>query len=165
VEPVAVQDRYPDDFSHCHGCGRLNPRGLRVRSFPEGEETVCRFSPEPFHLSVPGFVYGGLLASLVDCHAMGTAAEAVRRLEGGPADGPALRFVTASLKVDFLRPTPAGVPLEIRARARETKPRKVIVEARVLAGGVETVRGEIVAVRMPDSMIARTAQPSDGPLT
>lgn len=158
----AFQDDYPDDFSYCYGCGRLNERGLRIRSRWEGDEAVCRFVPEPFHLAVPGFVYGGLLASLVDCHAMGTAAAATYRAEGrAPGSDPVLRFVTASLRVDYLRPTPMGGGVEVRARAREVGARKVIVDARVLAGGEECVRGEVVAVRMPGSMAGKA--PLTGP--
>jgi len=153
MRPTAIQDSYPEDFSRCYGCGRLNPAGLRVRSVREGEEMVCRFTPGPDHLSVPGFVYGGLLASLVDCHAMGTAADAALRAEGvEPGAGPAPRYVTASLRVDFLRPTPHGPEIEVRARAREVKGRKVVVDARVLVRGEECVRGEVVAVRMPETM-------------
>jgi acyl-coenzyme A thioesterase PaaI-like protein len=159
----AFQDDYPEDFAHCYGCGRLNARGLRIRSAWEGDEAVCRFAPEPHHLAVPGFVYGGLLASLIDCHAMGTAAAATYRAEGrAPGSEPVLRFVTASLRVDYLRPTPLG-PLEVRARAREVGPRKVIVDARVLAGGAECVRGEVVAVRMPATMTGGGKGAGSGP--
>ena len=153
VAERAFQDFYPDDFSHCYGCGRLNESGLRIRSFREGDEAVCRFTPAPHHLSVPGFVYGGLLASLVDCHAMGAAADAAYRAEGrAPGTEPPLRYVTASLKVDFLRPTPHGPEIEVRARAREVKGRKVVLDARVIVAGQECVRGEVVAVRMPETM-------------
>lgn len=64
---------------------------------------------------------------------------------------PPFRFVTGSLHVDFLKPTPIGGPLELRGRIREIKGRKVIVEISVLANGVATARGEVIAVQMPDS--------------
>jgi len=70
----AFQDYYPDDLSHCYGCGRLNEEGLQIKSYWDGEESVATFTPEPCHMAVPGFVYGGLLASLIDCHSTGTAA-------------------------------------------------------------------------------------------
>ena len=76
----AFQDYYPDDLSHCYGCGRQNEHGYRIKTFWDGEESVTRFSPEPFHCAIPGFVYGGLLASLIDCHSTGTAAAAMLRL-------------------------------------------------------------------------------------
>ena len=149
----AIQDYYPDDFAHCYGCGRLNDHGLHLRTAWDGEETVARFTPRPEHMAVPGFVYGGLIASLIDCHAMGTAAAAAERAAGREiGDGPAPRFVTAALKVDYLKPTPHGVELEIRAHVLQASERKVVVEATVAAGGVITARGEVVAVRMPASM-------------
>jgi len=150
---LAIQDLYPDDFSHCFGCGRLNPQGHALKSFVEGEETVARFTPRPHQISVPGFVYGGLLASLVDCHAMATAAAAAERAAGRQiGDGPAPRFVTAVLHVEYLKPTPLGVELEIRGRVTERSDRKGVVAVTVSASGVITVRGNVVAVRMPSSM-------------
>ncbi len=149
----AVQDFYPDDFAHCYGCGRLNRDGLHVQTRWDGEETVACFTPRPEHMALPGYVYGGLLASLIDCHAMGTAAAAAERAAGreiGEAASP--RFVTASLRVDFQAPTPLGPELEIRARAVEIGERKVVVRATVTVGGDVTVTGAVVAVRMPAGM-------------
>lgn len=152
----AIQDHYPDDFAHCYGCGRLNPHGLQLKTRWDGDETVARFTPRPEHVAIPGFVYGGLIASLIDCHAMGTAAAAAERAAGrGIGPGPAPRFVTASLTVEYLKPTPHGPELEIRARAVETGERKVVVQARVSAGGVVTAKGEVVAVRLPASMLPK----------
>ena len=78
----AFQDQYPDELAHCYGCGRLNPEGLHVQSYWDGEESVARYVPRPYHIALPGFVYGGLLASLLDCHGTGTAAAAASRAEG-----------------------------------------------------------------------------------
>jgi acyl-coenzyme A thioesterase PaaI-like protein len=98
-----------------------------------------------------------LIASLIDCHAMGTAAAATERAAGREiGDAPAPRFVTAALHVDYLKPTPLGPELEIRARVREASERKVVVGATVSVGGVITARGEVVAVRMPAAMTAPT---------
>ena len=149
----AVQDFYPDDFAHCYGCGRLNRDGLHVRTMWRGEETVARFTPRAEHVALPGFVYGGLIASLVDCHGVGTAAAAVERSAGREiGHGPALRYVTASLHVDFLKPTPHGPELELVARPSEIAGRKVMVEVEVSAAGVTTARGTVIAVALPESM-------------
>jgi len=72
------QDYYPDDLSHCFGCGRLNEYGHRIRSFWDGDESIAEFTPEPYHTAIPGFVYGGLLASIIDCHGTGTASATAR---------------------------------------------------------------------------------------
>ncbi len=151
----AIQDYYPDDFAHCYGCGRLNHDGLHVRTRWDGDETVASFTPRPYHIALPGFVYGGLIASLIDCHGIGTAAAAAERAAGRePGDGPAPRFVTAALRLDFLKPTPLGPVLELRASVKETTLRKIIVQATLSADGVVTARGEVVAVPMPASMTA-----------
>lgn len=151
----AVQDFYADDLAWCYGCGRLNQEGFQLKTYWDGEETVTRFTPRRYHLAIPGFVYGGLIASLVDCHGTGSAAAAAYRAEGREVgDGPAARYLTASLHVDYLKPTPM-VPLEVRGRIKEMKGRKVVVEARVLAGGDVTARGEVIAVQVPDHLRAR----------
>lgn len=150
----AFQDYYPDHLSHCYGCGRLNKHGLQIKSYWDGEESVCTFYPRPYHIAVTGYVYGGLIASLIDCHCTGTAAAATYRQEGRAMNTePQLRFVTASLHVDYLRPTPLGVPLEVRASVREIKGRKVIIAAKVLANGEVCARGEVVAVQMPERLM------------
>ena len=152
--PRAIQDFYPESTRHCFGCGSQNPRGHRIRSFAAGEETICRFTPEPHHTAVPGAVYGGLIASLVDCHATATATWAACRAAGRPLDRePPLRFVTGSLRVDYRRPTPIGVELVLRARADEVSRRKVRVAVGVSAGGVVTAEGEVVAVRIPEAWL------------
>jgi acyl-coenzyme A thioesterase PaaI-like protein len=149
----AVQDFYPDDFAQCYGCGRLNRDGLHVRTTWDGDATVARFVPRAEHVAVPGFVYGGLIASLIDCHAMGTAAAFVERAAGRDVgDAPAPRFVTASLHVDFLKPTPHGPALELRASATEMGARKVTVAVELSADGVLTARGTVVAVAIPAAM-------------
>jgi len=150
----AFQDFYPDDYAVCYGCGRLNPVGLHIRSFWEGDESVCRFEPRPEHMAVAGYVYGGVIASAIDCHGVGTAAAAAaRKAEGDSA--PRLRFVTASLHVDYRRPTPLGVPLELRGHVVEQKQRKVVVAVRLTANGQLCVEGRVVAVPIPDSMLAK----------
>ncbi len=151
----AFQDYYPENLAHCFGCGHLNEHGHRIRTFWDGDETVTHYTPEAFHTAIPGFVYGGLLASLVDCHSTGTAAAAMYRAEGRPMDSePPFRFVTASLHVDYLKPTPLGVELTLRGKVKEIRGRKVVVETTLYANDVATVRGEVVAVQMPDSFQA-----------
>jgi len=155
----AFQDYYPEDVAHCFGCGRLNERGHRIRSFWDGEETVCRHTPAPYHMAIPGYVYGGMVASLIDCHATGTAAAAGYRAEDRPMDSdPPLRYVTARLQVDYLRPTPLGVELEIRGRIEWVKGRKVLVSCTLSAAGTVCARGEVLCAQMPERML-REASP------
>jgi acyl-coenzyme A thioesterase PaaI-like protein len=149
---TAIQDRYPDELAHCFGCGRNNPQGHRLKSYVEGEEVVGRFTPEGHYISIPGFVYGGLLASLLDCHAMATAAAADLAGSDEMNNRPAPRYVTAALRVDYLKPTLLGAELEIRGRIKEQSERKKVVELTLFAAGTPTVRGEVVAVLIPSGM-------------
>ncbi len=155
----AFQDYYPDNLSYCYGCGRLNERGLQIKSYWDGDETVCTFQPEPYHMAIPGYVYGGLIASLIDCHGTGTAAAAAYRAEGRAMDTePPLRFVTASLHVDYVRPTPLGPPLEVRGRVEEITERKVVVASTLSAEGKVCAKGRVVAVKMPESLVVKLDQ-------
>ena len=154
MKQKAFQDYYPDHMAHCYGCGRLNEHGHQVKSFWEGEESVCLFQPKPFHIAIPGYVYGGLLASLIDCHGTGTAAAAGYRAENRAMDSePPLRYLTASLHVDYLKPTPLGPLLEVRAKVKQVTGRKVVIEEWITVNGAITVRGEVVAVQVPDHLV------------
>jgi acyl-coenzyme A thioesterase PaaI-like protein len=149
----AFQDYYPPEVAHCFGCGYLNEFGHQIKSHWDGDVSICRFTPRPEHIAIPGYVYGGLIASILDCHGTGTAAAAMYREQGRSMDSkPPLRFVTASLHVDFLKPTPMGVELEARAVVEEVKGRKVIVNEELYAGELLCARGRVVAVVAPDHL-------------
>jgi len=152
----AFQDAYPDEFAQCYGCGRMNHHGRHLRSFWEGEESLSHYTPLPYEISLPGFVNGGVLASLIDCHGTGTAAAAAYRAEGRKMGTlPAHRFVTASLHVDYLSPTPLGPLLEIRGRVESIEGRHVVVDSTISVEHRVTVRGRTVAVEVPASMDPR----------
>lgn len=151
---TAFQDYYPDHMAHCYGCGRLNEFGHQIKSYWKGDETVCHFQPKPYYISIPGYVYGGLLAALIDCHGTGTAAAAGYKEESRGMDTePALRYLTASLHIDYLKPTPLGYLLEVRGKVKEVKGRKVVIEEWIKANGVLTVHGEVIAVQVPDQLV------------
>lgn len=158
VESKAFQDHYAEAVSHCYGCGRSNESGLHVKSYWEGEESVCRFDPKPYHTGIPGYVYGGLIASVIDCHATATASASACRAEGHEVGTvPMSRFVTGSLRVDYLLPTPIDHPMVFRARVTEMKGRKAVVSISMVSAGEERVRGELVAVRIPANWLTGTA--------
>ena len=154
MEKKAFQEYYPDDLSHCYGCGTLNAHGLQIKSYWDGEESVCVYTPRHYHTAIPGIVYGGLIASIIDCHSTGTAAAAKYKAENRAMDTmPPLRFVTASLNVNYLLPTPLDCPLEVRGKVKAIKGRRVVVESRLIAKGKVCATGEVVAVQMPENMI------------
>jgi acyl-CoA thioesterase FadM len=74
---------------------------------------------------------------------------------------PPLRFMTASLHVDYLLPTPLGVDLEIRGRVKQIKGRKVIVESTLSAEGSICARGEMIAVLIPEHLIPENASSNE----
>ncbi|MCI1779779.1 MAG: PaaI family thioesterase [Bacteroidales bacterium] len=147
----AIQDLYPDSLAHCYGCGRNNPAGLHLKTYLEGDETVAHFTPESKYIAIPGVVYGGLIASLFDCHGTGSAAAFICKAENIPLDAPiSVRCVTGSLKVDFKVFTPAGAELELRGKLRKIDGRKVWVDMTLTAGGRVRAVAEILAIRLKD---------------
>jgi len=149
---MAFQDYYPDDYSHCYGCGRLNENGHQIKSFWDGDEGVCRLVPKIFYSGgMKDILYGGLIASLMDCHGAGTAAAAkARELNIEMEPGAMPRFVTASLKVDYLSPTPVGKEVELRARVEEIKKRKVTVSVTLSTDGEVHARGQLIMVQIKE---------------
>ncbi|RPA59183.1 PaaI family thioesterase [Shewanella frigidimarina] len=160
MSEVAFQDCYPDELSHCYGCGKNNTAGHQLKSYWQSDNqnsqglTIAHYTPEACYTAIPGFVYGGLLASLIDCHGTGSAA-AVAFQQANRAMGtlPPLRFVTAALNVSYIAPTPMGAELELIGTFIEVKEKKVVVEITVSANNVICAKGTVIAVKMPDSML------------
>ena len=150
TEPIAIQDTYPESASHCYGCGRLNDVGYQIKTRAEGDVTITEFAPSPFHTAFIDSTYGGLIASIIDCHSTGSAA-IFSMHAGGVAVGsePSPRFVTAHLEVDYLAPTPLS-PIRLVGRAIEIKERKVIVETELFVDGEVTATGSAVLVKLRD---------------
>lgn len=150
----AIQDSYSEhDGAHCYGCGRLNEAGHQIKTYAVGDVTVTEFTPEPHHTAIPGVAYGGLIASIIDCHSTGSAAIFAMQQRGiaiGQAE--ALRFVTAHLEVDYLLPTPLK-EFHLDGRLIQVKGRKVVVETDLSVDGTVTAKGSAVLIEMPDSLI------------
>ena len=147
----SIQDYYPDHFAQCYGCGRLNEHGYQLKTTWDGRETLSVFTPAEYHTAIPGSVYGGLLASLIDCHGTGSAALALAKEKGIELkEYSAPRCVTGSLQVSYKKPTPIDSHLEIRGTIKEIKGRKVIVDIRLISKGEVCVTGEVIAIQVPD---------------
>lgn len=152
MQIVGIQDYYEDSSAHCYGCGRLNDNGLQIKTRWDGDETLSTYTPKPEHTAIPGFVYGGLLASLIDCHGTGSASLAYAKEHGLELkEFNAPRFVTGSLTVNYKKPTPIDCELQLRGKIKEMKGRKVITEIDLLAKGEVCVNGEVLAVLIPDN--------------
>lgn len=160
----AFQDCYPEELSHCYGCGKNNPNGHQLKSYWQHLDeqelsvstTVAHCTPSDIYTAIPGFVYGGMIASLIDCHGTGSASAMAYLAQGREMGSlPALRFVTGALNVSFLAPTPQGVELTLVGRFSEVKERKVIVDITLSANDIVCAKGQVIAVLMPDSMLEK----------
>jgi len=152
METKPIQQFYTEDVSHCFGCGYLNDRGHQIQTYWDGKQSVTRFTPEAYYTAIPGYVYGGLIASLIDCHGTGTAAAAMaekRNLDLGTIKAP--RFVTASLHVDYKKPTPVGKELTLTGVVREITERKVVVDIELSADTIVCATGAVISVELRDA--------------
>ena len=141
----ALQDLYAP-HSACFGCGPANDKGLRIKSFVEGDEVVAEFLPEPHHLAFPGMLNGGIIGALLDCHSNWTAAWhlMVRHQQPTPPC-----TVTADYAIKLKRPTPLDAPVRLRAKVVESSDDRATIEATLEAHGkiCATCRGTFVAVK------------------
>lgn len=145
-EAKSLQETYAPG-NECFGCGPSNPKGLRIRSFAEGDDAaVCRWTPEAHHLAFPGVLNGGICGALLDCHSNWTAAWHLMR-KAGATTPPCT--VTSEFDVKLKRPTPLGTELTIRARVVESAEDRATVGATLEAAGkvTATCRGTFVAVK------------------
>jgi acyl-coenzyme A thioesterase PaaI-like protein len=148
----AIQDLYSEDLSHCYGCGKNNPDGHQLKTYLVGDETIAHFTPNEKYTAIPGSVYGGLIASLLDCHGTGSAAAFVCKAKNISLDNAPIpvRCVTASLKVDFKSLTPMGTLLELKGTLRKIEGRKIWVDMTLSANGNVCATGEILAIQLKD---------------
>jgi acyl-coenzyme A thioesterase PaaI-like protein len=130
----------------CFGCGPANPKGLRIRSFLQGDELVCDWQPEPHHLAFEGVLNGGICGALLDCHSNWMAA--VHLMRAGHLEAPPCT-VTAEFDVKLLRPTPLEATLHLSAKVADSRADRATVLATLSAHGKVTAecRGTFVAVR------------------
>lgn len=152
VRPDAFQDRLPDN--HCFGCGQNNPNGLRIKSRWSGDKlSVARFTPKPYHCAGPThFVNGGILATVIDCHCICTAAAAAYRDRGREiGSNPDIYYATAKLEVEYLRPTPINAELELRAQIEERADQTYVLSCALIAHGKTRVSARVEAVEVPES--------------
>ncbi len=142
---TGVQEQYAPT-SRCFGCGPANARGLRIKSVEGGDGVlVAEFTPEEHHLAFDGVLNGGIVGTLLDCHANWTAAMALMRekkLEAPPCT------VTAEYAVKLRKPTPL-TRLTLRAQPSEVQGDRCVVDATLAHSDSVTasLRGVFVAVK------------------
>ena len=141
----SVQDTFAPD-NHCFGCGPANDRGLRIKSFEQGDELIAEWSPEPHHQAFDGILNGGICGARLDCHSNWAATIHLMKKSG--SETPPCT-VTADFHVTLRRPTPMNVPLHLKAHVVESGDDRAVVEATLEANGKVTAscRGTFVAVK------------------
>jgi acyl-coenzyme A thioesterase PaaI-like protein len=116
---------------------------------------VARFTPEPYHCAGPKhFVNGGILATVIDCHCVCTAAAAAYQDDSRAiGSAPHLHYATANLELKYLRPTPIDVELELLARIVDRTDRTYVLSCELSARGKTTVTATLEAIRVPESWV------------
>jgi acyl-coenzyme A thioesterase PaaI-like protein len=148
---TAIQDLM--SHNHCYGCGADNPDGMQIKSHWHGAESVCVYKPRPEQSAGPlQYLYGGTIASLIDCHCVGTAMSNYYHREGREVgEGEEIWCVTGKLTVDYLEPTPIDREVTLRATIVECTEKKTLLKCRFYSGETQTAAGEVIAIRVPNS--------------
>ena len=135
---------------YCHGCGADNNRGLQIKSYWDGAEAVARWKPEPHHCGgSTDILNGGIIASLIDCHSLNLAIADAYRTESRPiGSSPRIGYVTASINISYLKPTPIHEAVELRARISKRDGRKAWVHCTLSAAGEICATGEVLGIRV-----------------
>ena len=147
-ERLAFQDQ--GSVHHCHGCGAANEKGLRLKSYWDGDGAVAHWRAEPHHCGgTTENLNGGIIASLIDCHSLNLAiAQAYRAQERAIGSVPRIGYVTAHINVAYLKPTPIDALIELHARIVKLEGRKAWVNCTLSAAGVMRATGEVLGVRV-----------------
>jgi acyl-coenzyme A thioesterase PaaI-like protein len=160
----ALQDIWPNGT--CYGCGPANPHGLQIKSHWAQDDSgvTCVFTPKPHHnAGFDNVMYGGMLASLCDCHSIWTAiAYTYRHERREHGSRPAISYVTGNLNVSYLAPTPLDQPIMLRAHAEEISGRKAKVYCAIFAGEKKTVEARVLAIRIAEDKSLGASHLADG---
>ena len=136
----------------CFGCGKDNHEGLQINSYWDGDESICEWHSQEKYQGWVGVLNGGIIATIIDCHCMGTASAAAYRLEERALDSqPEYRYATGTMNIRYMRPTSNRHPVKLVTQVREIKGRKVTMDCQVWSEGELTVQAEVIAIRVYDS--------------
>lgn len=157
MEKISIQSTYGERFQYCWGCGPKNEEGLHLKSYPseDGETCIATVVPDKMYTGgVPHNLFGGMIATLFDCHGTASAAWFAHWKKGLNlrSDTVIGRFITAHLEVDFKKPVPMGEEIKLTSRAEEISERKVIVAMEMEAAGEVRAAAKMVAVAVKDTM-------------
>lgn len=134
---------------------------MHVKSYWDGDESVCTWQPEPFHMAGPTHVLnGGIIASIIDCHCVCTAIAAAYQAEDRALDSaPPIWYATVSLQTSYMRPSPIESPVILRARLEEVAGRRTTLSCSLHSDGKERAHARLIAVRVPEEWRQGTPGP------
>jgi uncharacterized protein (TIGR00369 family) len=143
VDVQSLQERFALK-GRCFGCGPANALGLRIRSFEADDgSVVAEWRPRPEHEAFDGYLNGGILGTLIDCHSNWTAIASLMARSGSPAPP---STVTAELSIRFRKPTPSDRPVRLVGRVIELAGERATVETTAEVDGVVTATGRATFV-------------------
>ena len=145
----AIQDLFPEEGTHCFGCGKNNSKGLQIKTFCEDEECICTFKALPHHIAYPEVGCGGIISTVLDCHSINSAMYAAYKEENRDVGSkPDIIYATASMTVNFLKPAPMTVEWVFKAKITKFTVRRITVECKVYANNVEFANGTVIAAKI-----------------
>ena len=146
MERKYIQDSWPHEGTFCWGCGKNNEHGLQLKSYWEDDIAIATWQPKEHHLAFPGVLNGGIISTLIDCHSTGTANAAGHKMYG--EDDYSFMYVTASISVNLLRPTPLHKPVTLRAWVNDTTEKRISVSCELFSDDTKCATAEVVCVRV-----------------
>ena len=154
---IAIQDRYGERFQHCWGCGPKNDLGLHLKTYPsiDGKSCISRIKLENAYTGgVPSNVFGGMIATIFDCHGTASAALFAHHQKGLELTESTVigRFITARLEIDYLSPSPIEDEIVVTSTLEELGERKAIIAMEMTVATKVRAKAKMVAVAVKDHM-------------
>jgi len=144
VATPALQDRYFPDLP-CFGCGPANAEGLQLKSVEADDGlVVAEFTPWPQHDNGLGYLNGGIISTVLDCHSAAAVTHEAFERGWPPLPGAALPYVTAGLDVRYLRPAPLDATVTLLGRVREASEAEMTADVWLEWDGKERARATAV---------------------
>lgn len=144
----AFQDLWPELYTHCFGCGRNNEHGLQIKSYWDGEDTICTWKPKKMYEAGMGILCGGILSTVIDCHCVNTAIAARYKLEGRELGSiPVITYVGGTITMKHISTIFIKDPIFLRAKINEITDRKTIMSCTVFSNDKECAKAEVTAVK------------------
>ena len=146
MKKISIQEKMRPNG--CFGCGQDNPYGLQIESHWEGVEVVCQWTPKEYMIGPPNYLYGGISASLIDCHSVNTALSYAHKKVGNDDKyDRSIQMVTGSMNLRYIKPVPMR-EVELRATVEKVEGRKYFIKTELQSDGITCVRVDVVAIQL-----------------